>query len=325
MIYDLPRFARAMRPGRWIDMHNRNERVTRDGRGVRCEWKFGSDLHIAKEFPSAGVWLMRKAFERWPIAMRGEPASVAAKPDVSFVIGHRGLSRLPHLLTTLRSIAGQTGVAVECVVVEQSATSEIASQLPAWVRYVHTPTPHADDEYNRAWTLNQGAREARGEVVILHDNDILIPSAYAAECVSRVAEGFDFVELKRFTFYLDERETGRVFETGRVPTDVPATVVQNLIGGSIAVRRTSYFDAGGFDEGFVGWGGEDNEFWERAEVIGKTYRFAYLPFFHLFHQPQRGKVLGASAQAVRRYHELRNIPPPERIKRLRASPPAHGS
>ena len=317
VLYDLPRFALSMRSKRWIDMRNRNERVTGDGRGVRCEWEFTSDLHVAAQFPSAAARLMRKAFAQWPIAMRESPVSRAATPAVSFVIGHRGLARLPHLLTTLRSIAGQTDVQVECIVVEQSSAPEIASRLPSWVHYVHTPTPRPDYEYNRAWTLNQGVREARGDVVILHDNDILVPAAYASECASRVGEGFDFLELKRFTFYLDEPQTKRVFTTGLVPHDVASTVVQNLLGASIAARRSSYFDAGGFDEGFVGWGGEDNEFWERAEVTGKTYRFGYLPFLHLFHQPQPGKMQGSNAPAVRRYAELRIVPAAERIRRLR--------
>src|SRR5882672_9865197 len=153
--YDLPRFALSMRSGRWIDMRNRNERVTGDGRGVRCEWEFTSDLHVAAQFPSAGARLMRSAFAQWPIALRESPVRRAATPVVSFVIGHRGLARLPHLLATLHSIAGQTDVQVECIVVEQSSTPEIASRLPSWVRYIHTPTPRPDYEYNRAWTLNQ--------------------------------------------------------------------------------------------------------------------------------------------------------------------------
>ena len=37
---------------------------------------------------------------------------IAEAPDVTFLIGHRGMARTPHLLATLQSIAAQTGVSV---------------------------------------------------------------------------------------------------------------------------------------------------------------------------------------------------------------------
>lgn len=315
LLYDVPRFVWATRRRRgWVAMRNRNERLTLDQRGARCEWLYTSDLHIANVFPATGARLMRMAFEDWPVVLRDEPVA-AGKPEVSFVIGHRGQARLPHLLATLRSIAGQRNAAVECVVIEQSERREIEAQLPAWVRYVHTPS--SEIAYNRAWTLNAGAREASGEVLVLHDNDMICPADYAAETLARAREGWLFQQVKRFTFYLNRYDTDRVFATRDVRTDVPSTVVQNLHGASIAVTRSAYFDVGGFDESFVGWGGEDNEFWDRAETTGRVYGFGYLPFMHLWHEPQPAKVLGSEAPAVKRWHELKTVPAPERIRMLR--------
>lgn len=309
-VYDLPRYFTH----RWIEIHNRNERVTTDGRGVRCEWEFTSELHLANVFPALGARLMRAAFAQWPVVMRSAPAATAEHPDVAFVIGHRGTERLPHLLTTLRSIAGQSGASVECIVIEQDREPRIEAALPDWVRYRFTP---CETDYNRAATLNAGVAESRAPIVVLHDNDMLVPSRYAAECVARANDGCDFLELKRFTFYLPQPETERIFAGGDVRTNVPSAIVQNLLGASIAVRRSAYEAAGGFDEEFVGWGGEDNEFWERAEASGQVYRFGYLPFLHLFHAPQKGK-LDPNAPAVRRYYDVRTIAPAERIKRLRS-------
>lgn len=322
LAYDWPRFEQSLRGlgaykslrTPWIGMRNRNERITLDGRGAHCEWQFTSDLHIAKVFPSAGARLMRRAFRDWPVMLRDAPASTDL-PLVSFIIGHRGIARLPHLLMTLRSIAGQTDIPIECIVVEQSVDQEIASALPSWVVYAHTPVQPGYD-YNRSWTLNAGARLARGEVLILHDNDMLSPSRYAAEALERAREGWLFQEIKRFTFYLGEEETQRVFASGDVRTDVPATIVQNLQGASIAASKDAYFAIGGFDESFIGWGGEDNEFWERAETTHRVYAYGYLPFLHLWHAPQKGKLIGNDAPAIRRYHDLRSIPAEERIRRL---------
>ena len=317
LLYDVPRFVRTTRkPRAWVAMRNRNERLSLDGRGARCEWIFTSELHIANVYPWAGARLMAKAFADWPIVLRDAPES-NGKPDVSFVIGHRGLERLPHLLATLRSIAGQRGASIECVVVEQSARREIESRLPSWVRYVHTPAPEA--AYNRSWTLNAGARAATADVLVLHDNDMICPADYASETLARAREGWLFQQPKRFIFNLSQRETETVFASGEVRTNVPSVIVQNAHGASIAAMREAYFAIGGYDESFVGWGGEDNEFWDRAETTGRVYDFGYLPFVHLWHAPQPGKQLGGDAPAVRRWHELKEIPAAERIRRLRAN------
>ncbi|HUP61199.1 MAG TPA: galactosyltransferase-related protein [Thermoanaerobaculia bacterium] len=305
LIYDWPRFALQMRRGRWVEVRNRDETITTDARGVRCEWRFSSDLHIAKVFPPAGERLMRAALRDWPVVERDAAPAAAAHPEASFIIGHRGISRLPHLLRTLRSIAGQSGAAIECIVVEQSAIPEIESTLPHWVRYIHTPTPSPSFEYARAWAFNVGARIARAPLLILQDNDLVVPERYAAEAVARAKEGWSFLDLKRFVFYLDAN-------------GALERIAQNLQGGTVIAARDVYFAIGGFDESFVGWGGEDNDFRERAEAHGGVYGFGYLPFVHLFHEPQQGKLEGDAAPAVRRYREIEHVPATERIARLRA-------
>jgi GT2 family glycosyltransferase len=237
---------------------------------------------------------------------------------VSFLIGHRGTSRLPNLLHTLRSIAGQEGTPIECIVVEQSATPEIRDALPPWVRYIHTPVP-ATLDYCRAKTFNDGLRLARGEVLIAHDNDFLVPAAYAREVLARAREGYAFFDIKRFMFYLSEEDTRALFASGKLDTRAKTTVVQNLKGGSVAATVAGYRAVGGYDEGFVGWGGEDLEFWERARVHGGVYEFGYLPLVHLWHAPQPGKLQGDAAPAQQRYYELRGVAAAERIARLRST------
>jgi hypothetical protein len=303
--------AKAGQPEPWLSIRNRLDHVSSDGRGFRCEWRFVHDLHIANVLPSTGKRLMRVALARWPVTLAEGPRNAGA-PAATFVIGHRGLERLPHLLATLRSIAGQN-VPVECIVVEQSPAPEIGPTLPPWVRYLHTPVPR-DLPYCRSWTLNAGVRHALSDVVILHDNDIVVPEAYAAEAVARVAEGWRFANLKRFTFYLAPNDSARVFSSGSVSPSV-ATVVQNLHGASIVADRAAYEAIGGYDESFIGWGGEDNDFWDRAATTERIYDFGYLPMIHLHHEDQPGKRTRDTA-AIARYKELEAIPPRERIARL---------
>ncbi len=310
--------ARNDRPEPWLQIRNRRETISMNERGVQCHWRFASDLHIGKVFPSTAARLMRRSLDRWPITMRDVPAPMNGPPRISFLIGHRGIGRLPHLLAALRSIAGQTGVAFECVVVEQSVAPEVERHLPPWVRYVHTPLPRPDLPYCRSWAFNIAAGQAQSDILVLHDNDVLIPERYAYEAVQRVEEGYSFVDLKRFIFYLDADSSARVFATGAAPQGVPALIVQNLDGGiSIVARRDAYDAIGGFDESYVGWGGEDNDFIDRAAFAGGMYRFGYMPILHLEHPPQPGKASPASS-AVRRYRDMESVDPGQRIARLRA-------
>ncbi|HKS23017.1 MAG TPA: galactosyltransferase-related protein, partial [Thermoanaerobaculia bacterium] len=217
---------------------------------------------------------------------------------VSFLIGHRGRARLDLLQATLRSIAGQD-IAVECIVVEQSRAPEVREALPPWVRYVHTPS--GELPYCRAWAFNVAARLAASDVLVLHDGDLLVPQRYAAEAFARVGEGNGVVDLKRFLFYLH-------------PDRTLEKIVQNAQGGSVVASRAAYQAIGGFDESFVGWGGEDNDFWDRARAASTVLDFGYLPLVHLHHEAQPGKIVGTPA--IERYRRIESIPPAERIARL---------
>jgi hypothetical protein len=299
LVYDWPPFALHMLRGDWVRIHNRDESIESDGRGVRCQWRYTSDLHIANVYPFAGAWLMRRALRDWPISRSdsGGMAAALQTPSVSFLIGHRGGARLPQLLATLRSIADQN-IPIECIVVEQSERPEI--DLPPWVRYVHTPSGGLP--YCRAWAFNVAARMAASRVLILHDGDLLVPRGYAAEALAQVTGGKSFADLKRFLFYL--RADGSLEK-----------VVQNAQGGSVVAAHDAYWAIGGFDESFVGWGGEDNDFWDRARTVGKIHDFGYLPLVHLHHEAQPGKIVGTPA--IERYQRIESIPPAERIARLR--------
>lgn len=302
----------------WIRICNRNEQLilASQQNAVVCNWQWTSELHVTQVYPTLGTRLMRRALADWPVAFADAPVACSGPIQVSFVIGHRGIARIALLLNTLATIAAQRGVLCECIVVEQSAVPEIRNNLPGWVRYVHTVPPTADMPYCRSWALNVGARFARGNLLVLHDNDMLVPEAYAAELWARYQEGYKVINLKRFVFYLSEQHSRRVITSKAALTDEPvSTVVQNLeAGGSIAIEREAFFSIGGFDESFVGWGGEDNEFWERAHTH-KVWPYSYLPIVHLWHpaQPEKTKLNRVTA---RNFEKLSSIPPNKRIAEL---------
>ncbi|MGH8106448.1 MAG: galactosyltransferase-related protein, partial [Arenimonas sp.] len=97
----------------------------------------------------------------------------------------------------------------------------------------------------------------------------------------------------------------------------PESIMQNSEGGgSIAITRKAYEEIGGFDESFIGWGGEDNEFWERAKTR-RLWPYAFLPIVHLWHAAQPGKAK-LDNQTLSLYQKRSEVSPEIRIAKLRA-------
>lgn len=327
VVIDWPRYEWHVRgldlpglpTGHWTRIGNRRDslEIGPEGRGVRRAGRWTSRLHVARVFPSLASRLMAKALEEWPIGRSDEPVRASEAPEISFVIGHRGRDRLPHLRVVLETIAAQTDVDLECVVVEQSPRSEIGGELPGWVRVVRNPPPAAEMPYARAWAFNVGARAARGRLLVFHDNDLLVPSGYAAELDRLHRRGSEVIDLKRFVFYLPERETRRWLAADRdVRRGEVAAVLDNARGGSLAVDRAAFLDLGGYDEAFVGWGGEDNEFWERARGR-RVWPYGYVPLVHLWHPSQPEKE-DRERDTARLLEERSRISAEERVAELSA-------
>jgi hypothetical protein len=320
VLKDWARYRRALKKtdASYLALCNRHERLSAapTGAGFNCEWQWTSELAAPKYLPGLGTSLLRRALQDHPIRRSSAPAA-AAKPDVTFVIGHRGTERLPHLLATLETIAGQQGPAVECIVLEQDIEPHIAGKLPGWVRYFHSPMQEPNQAYCRSSAFNAAVPRARSEALILHDNDMLVPQDYAASVLQVLAQGFEVVNPKRFVFYLTEQHTRRVFERTAALTDTPPlAIVQNLEGGgSVAITREAYEAIGGFDEAFIGWGGEDVEFWERA-CTRRMWPYGALPIVHLWHPAQPGKH-SPEAETLRLYHEKARTPALQRAEQLR--------
>ncbi|MBW4530487.1 MAG: glycosyltransferase [Aphanothece saxicola GSE-SYN-MK-01-06B] len=301
---------------------NRDERLEAapDGPGQACLWRHTSRLHAPRLQPELGRRLLDRCLLEAPLRRRSAPLWSEGPPELSVLIGHRGSERLPLLLATLESLAAQEDVRLECLVIEQDSEPRIADQLPTWVRHIHGPLPDPAAPYNRSHTFNLGAREARAPVLLLHDNDMLVPTGYARRLLERIARGYAVVNPKRFVFYLDAVHSASVLAGSENYAERPAeAIVQNLeAGGSMAITAEAYAAIGGMDEGFVGWGGEDNEFWDRC-LTRPTWIWGYEPIVHLWHRGQPLKHQRDNPN-LERARDVMRRPALERIAALRPAP-----
>jgi hypothetical protein len=320
-IKDRWRYERCLRSRtrRYLSLANRYERVVAapDGSGYACQWQYTSRLHAPGIQPALGLRLLRRCLADAPIERSGASPAGHGRPQISILIGHRGLERLPLLQATLESIAAQRGVRLECLLIEQDHLPRVRDQLPGWVRHVHDRCPDPPPPYNRSRAFNIGARHAHGPVLLLHDNDMLLPSGYCHRLLHRIGLGYKVINPKRFIFYLAQQHTQRVLNSQATYDEQPAdAIIQNLeAGGSMAITSDAYADIGGMDESFVGWGGEDNEFWDRCLTL-PTWIWGYEPIVHLWHRSQPLKQDEDNPNIIR-CREVMKLSPQERIAFLR--------
>jgi hypothetical protein len=328
LLRDLPRYRRALEhsgagrssePDGWIALCNRIERLSQvEGqRGVACEWQWGSALHAPEVLPALGRQLMRASLEEWPIRFATEPSAVGP-PRASFIFAHAGVERLPQLLRTIQSTFAQS-IPCECIVVDQSPVP-LFRDMPAGVVYRHLAKKNVRAGWHKSWAYNVGARIARSPILVFQDGDVCPPVEYAAELERVIGRGYAAASLQRLLFYLDFPDTLHLDQTGSIGPDfTPTMAFQNWKGGTIAVAREAFAAMGGFDEGFVDWGGEDDEFYDRCAAIGHC-RAGFLPFVHLWHPPQPDRKLTTNPNIADVMPWRMSIPAGDRIVELQARP-----
>ena len=246
---------------------------------------------------------MRAATRAWPFAFVDPTGPAAQAPELSFILPFRGADRLPQLRAVLRSLLGQAGVRVECIVVEPAPVSTV-NDLPSGVRHLHVVHPEDPAPWRKSWAFNVGVREARAGIVVCHDADILAPRDYGREILRLMASGFEAVFPQRFLFNLGREDTEAVVREGRLSESVlPERIRQNWRGGTLAIQREAYARIGGFDEQFTGWLGEDFEFYDRCSLLRTSYH-GFIPFIHLWHPEQASKSGEERERNMRRYQAI---------------------
>ncbi|MEY4353093.1 MAG: hypothetical protein RLZZ609_1334 [Cyanobacteriota bacterium] len=276
---------------KYLKLHNRLEKIAEgpNGCGYVCLWPFTSKLYAPQVWTYLGGKLLRLSLRDSEFKQQEDKPTSENKIDVdiSILIGHRGVERLSHLLCTISYFAGQEGVSLECIVIEQDVSPRIRDYLPSWVRYQFMKSDGSGSGYNRSAAFNKGVRVARGKVLLLHDNDMIVPRSYCADIVNLINQGYDVINPKRFVFYLSKNDSVLVTNSfDHITQCKPEYIVQNLeAGGSMAITKEGYWRIGGMDERFIGWGGEDNEFWNRCSVLNR-WIWGYAPVIHLWHPSQ---------------------------------------
>ena len=178
----------------------------------------------------------------------------------------------------------------EIIVMEQ----DVAPSLPpglggARVVFAYNPGP-----FNKGWGLNVGARFSRLPLLAFGDGDLICPGLPEAVASCRV--GAPVVRAFDKVIDLDAAASAAVRAAPHQPAGLAGTerATQGeyapLCGGLVLFQRALFQLLGGWDERFLGWGGEDDAMSVKVARAGVPARLVNRPALHLHHRRPRGKA-----------------------------------
>ncbi|MFJ4185176.1 galactosyltransferase-related protein [Kitasatospora sp. NPDC089509] len=234
-----------------------------------------------------------------PMASAAPPArrgTVDGHWDLTVVVdfraapGHTG--RLDNVLATLRSLADQSLDAerYRVVVVEQDTVPRHRERVLPWAdAYLHQ---FAEGPYNRSRAHNAGAAAApgKGNRLCFLDADMLLDRGFLRQALAAVETAGTAAALPYDrVVYLDALSSARAIAQRAAGAARAARATLHgyhltpTTGGCVIVEQALFDRLGGYDEGFEGWGDEDNEFYHRLDRAAGVRR---LPgeLLHLDHE-----------------------------------------
>jgi glycosyltransferase involved in cell wall biosynthesis len=220
--------------------------------------------------------------------------------------------RPKHLERSLASLALQRGVAgrFEVIVADdgsQDATHEVVHEFARRADFPVRLTTHPHIGYRVSLCRNDGVRASRGEYLLFSDADCILPPDHlathlrarrpgvvrAGNCFrlsQQANERIDLAAIASEAFQdlvsRDERQRlmrlwfkNQYYQLIRHPSK------PKLNACDFAIWRSDYEAVNGFDEGFVGWGCEDDDLGKRLRRAGVRIEtiVRHTRVFHMWH------------------------------------------
>jgi hypothetical protein len=145
------------------------------------------------------------------------------------------------------------------------------------------------EDIHKSFLINEGTRQINTEYVWMNDADCIMNF----DAVLNTKFSSDFIQPYKIAKRLTKRETITILSNNNVDVEFKSDNDQsdsNYISMPSALsfiyKKHSFFEIGGMDERFIGWGYEDNEFSTRLLSIVPNVSFEIFTFYaiHLWHK-----------------------------------------
>lgn len=151
---------------------------------------------------------------------------------------------------------------------------------------------HEQGDFNRSYALNLANRIAGNwQVAVIADADSYVDPEALQKAIDLSLKENRMVVCLDKVYEINQHITEQILRGNRDIYSITTDETENIrtadtgtVSLMVVVTRNVWEQAGGFDEKFVGWGGEDNAFWKCCELTtGKALRIN-TPAYHLWHK-----------------------------------------
>jgi glycosyltransferase involved in cell wall biosynthesis len=147
-----------------------------------------------------------------------------------------------------------------------------------------------DGEFNRSAARNAGLEISDSEVSVIIDADNFFPINNIFDAVSAAKRKDILVKPFSSFGYLTEESTNTFYNNFGTSSFNPLYLNPpqgNFTGGSYVMKKSLWQSIGGMDEGFIGWGAEDDAFHLLCKHKEIVVRYIEGNCYHLYHPAYR--------------------------------------
>jgi predicted glycosyltransferase involved in capsule biosynthesis len=145
----------------------------------------------------------------------------------------------------------------EVIVVEQKSPGKAA---PVWHNFEpkpylkHLVLPAQSKGFNKSWCMNTAAKQTTSDSLLFLDVDMVFDKTYFDKII-RHKSGKKYFTCWQYIVSMP----GKDMPVAKIITKDILTA-----GGAFCVDKKFFWDAGGMNENYFGYGGEDNDLWVRV-------------------------------------------------------------